>query len=174
MKTLSNIVLLSVRGAALVVLWTAGGCAACLGGDAEGVLFITGQVVDATTNEPLVPTRIVGTIRQEGVQTGREAALLDDRPNLPVRVDDTGDFLLVFVTDLAPVCASSFGPRVPPPDVPRPDQIELTVTIEGCEQTVVINISDETVLDPTAPDDVLEFRNPILVPPCEEDGETSP
>jgi len=172
MNTLSYMGL-SFTGAVLIAGWAAGGCAFCLG-DTRGELFVTGQLIDATTNAPFAPARIIGTIRRKGEQTGREAAILDDRPNLPIRVDDIGDFLLIFSTDLVPVCGPVFGPRYPPPVFPRPDQIELVVTLEGCEQTVVIDINEATVVDPTAPDDVLEFRNPISVPPCEGESNVQP
>lgn len=49
---------------------------------------------------------------------------------------------------------------------PRPDRIVIIVVRGGCEQRFMIDINADTVVDPTAPDDVLELKEPILVPPC--------
>ena len=51
---------------------------------------------------------------------------------------------------------------------PRPDQVEIIVVRDGCESSFLIDINEETVVDLDFPDDVIELKDPILVPPCEE------
>ena len=53
---------------------------------------------------------------------------------------------------------------------PRPDQVEISVVRDECTQTFVIDINDETaVVDEEDPYNVvLELKDPILVPPCQE------
>lgn len=45
----------------------------------------------------------------------------------------------------------------------------IIVAADACEQCSEVFVNADTVVDPTAPDDVLELRNPIFVPPCPEE-----
>ncbi len=56
----------------------------------------------------------------------------------------------------------------PPYEFPRPDRVEIIVVRDGCEQAFLIDINEDTVVDMDFPDDVIELKDPILVPPCEE------
>ncbi|MCH7885335.1 MAG: hypothetical protein IIC01_08805 [Planctomycetes bacterium] len=62
----------------------------------------------------------------------------------------------------------ALGPRIPPPVLARPDQIEVTVVRDGCESSFLIDVNEDTIVDLDFPDDVIELTDPILVPPCEE------
>ena len=53
-------------------------------------------------------------------------------------------------------------------EFPRPDQVEIIVVRDGCEQTFLIEINEDTVVNLDFPDDVLELKDPILVGPCVE------
>jgi len=52
------------------------------------------------------------------------------------------------------------------PEIPRPDQVEVIVVRDGCEQRFLIDINADTVVDLSFSDDVIELKDQILVPPC--------
>jgi hypothetical protein len=54
------------------------------------------------------------------------------------------------------------------PSFPPPDEIVVTVVRQACTQQFTIGINEDTVVDVDFPDDVIELKDPILVPPCEE------
>jgi hypothetical protein len=53
-------------------------------------------------------------------------------------------------------------------DFPRPDETEVIVVRGNCEYSFFIELNEDTVVDPTFPENEIELRDPILVPPCEE------
>ncbi len=59
------------------------------------------------------------------------------------------------------------------PAFPAPDEILVIVQREACEQQFTIEINEDTVVDLGFPDNVIELKDPILVPPCgaEESGQ---
>jgi hypothetical protein len=52
-------------------------------------------------------------------------------------------------------------------EIVTPDQIRVTVGRVGCQYQTFIDINADTVVDPNFPDNVIELKDPILVPPCE-------
>lgn len=59
------------------------------------------------------------------------------------------------------------GQRTPPLiGFPPPDQVEVIVLRGACEERFMIDINEDTVVDIEFPDDVIELKEPILVPPC--------
>jgi len=65
----------------------------------------------------------------------------------------------------------------PPPPYRTPDRIEITVLRDTCETTYSIDVNDDTVDDlgttdqdeGAASNHTIELKEPILVPPCEEE-----
>jgi len=73
-----------------------------------------------------------------------------------------------------PFCATPFGPRLPAPVFPEPDQFEIIVFRDDCEQSFFIDVNDETVVV-FPPDEnfgfpTFELREPLLVDPCVPDA----
>jgi len=49
-----------------------------------------------------------------------------------------------------------------------PDQTGVVVSRLGCRTEILIDLTEDTVVDLSFPDGVIELKDPILVPPCEE------
>ena len=49
---------------------------------------------------------------------------------------------------------------------PIPDQVEITVVLSSCERVFLIEVNEDTLVDPTFPMMEGELRESILVPPC--------
>ena len=56
--------------------------------------------------------------------------------------------------------------KPPVEEFPRPDRVEVIVVREDCEFSFLIDINEDTVVDMTFPEDVIELKDPILVPAC--------
>ena len=132
----------------------------CIFGDVSGTLLVRGCVIDMDTLEPLPEVAVGGRTFTGEVEIDFSPALtvFGDRNNRAPDAD--GTFEVFFATDL--------GPYREPPEFPRPDQVEIIVVRDGCEQTFPIEINEDTVVDMDFPDDVIELKEPILVPGCEE------
>jgi len=145
------------------------GCLECLiFADPIDHRSLRGIVLDADAFEGLSGAAVGGRTFTNGEVTAVTSALkLDGTPNVQLTGED-GAFGVGFVVGGAPACQTPLGPRLPPPEFPRPDQIEVTVARDGCEQTFLIDVNEDTVVDLDFPDDVIELKDPILVPPCEE------
>ncbi|MEK6677124.1 MAG: hypothetical protein AABZ47_15905 [Planctomycetota bacterium] len=66
-----------------------------------------------------------------------------------------GDFIFSF-SDMRGVCDP----------YPIPDQVEITVVLSSCERVFLIEVNEDTLVDPTFPMMEGELRESILVPPC--------
>ena len=129
--------------------------------DVAAVLFVRGRVLDTETLEGLSNASVGGRAFTNGEETDYVAPFIfDGSPTFPPPAED-GTFGVEFSTPLMPC-------QDPPPEFPRPDQVEVIVVRDGCEQQFMIDISDDTVVDMDFPDDVIELKDPILVPPCED------
>jgi hypothetical protein len=124
-------------------------------------VWLRGKLIDAETGEPVAGAALGGRSFTQGEETDFRGVLTTfGDPRLPSSTEE-GDFLMEFGGFLVPC-----GP--PPPQFVRPDRIELIVVRDGCEQTFMIEINEDTVVDPSFQDDVTELIEPILVDPCEE------
>ena len=74
--------------------------------------------------------------------------------------DEDGTFKITF-TRLSESCQDVFTEFL------QPDRIEIIVARGDCQYTFSIDINEDTVVDMAFPDDTLELKDPILVPPCE-------
>ena len=120
---------------------------------------MSGQLLDEATLSPVADAAIGGRSFTVGVETDYTPPFtsLGDLNGPPSGVD--GGFETEFWTGIVP-CD-------PPPEFPRPDEVELIVARDECVFVFTIEINEETVVDMTFPDDVIELIEPILVPACE-------
>ncbi|MEK6675829.1 MAG: hypothetical protein AABZ47_09265 [Planctomycetota bacterium] len=143
----------------LVAAWLIG-LSGCIHGHCRGFLYVEGVLLDGSTGEPIVGAFLGGTTFTESVETdSHPPVIFDGGPGQPPS-DARGRFRSEFATSL--------GGCDPPPEFPMPDQVEIVVVRDGCEQRFMflIDINEETVVDLSAPDDILQLREPILVPAC--------
>jgi hypothetical protein len=118
--------------------------------------------VDAESGAAVAGAILGGRSFTEGAETDQVPPLIfNGTPNLPLSEAD-GSFVLSFGTSIVP-CN-------PAPNFPRPDQLEIIILRDGCEQRLVIEINDDTgrFIDGEFSDYALELTDPILVPPCEQ------
>ena len=135
------------------------GCYACAHGSA--VLYVRGQLLDAETLQGISDAALGGRAFTNGEETDWVPALIfDGSPNLPPPEAD-GTFQVEF-TRSPHSCMDVVT------EFPRPDQVEIIVVRDGCEQTFLIEINEDSVVDMSFPDDVLELKEPILVEACAE------
>ncbi len=134
------------------------GCYGC--SDCFPFLSLRGKLLNADAETPVTDAAVGGKTFTGGQVTDSVNPLTSRGiPAFPPPGDD-GSFELRFVTGVLTPC--------PPPEFPRPDQVEVIVLGGGCEQRFMIDINAETVIDLDFPDGVLELKDPILVPPCDE------
>jgi hypothetical protein len=134
----------------------------CLFGDAYGTLFVIGRLrTPETDSPPAGGTVSVRTFTASSETARAEAVVFGEQPTpgLPAPRKE-GEFV-------APLSTADLGPACRPPTFPRPDRVEVIIVRDGCEQSFFIDINADTVVDLTFPDDIIELKNPILVPPCE-------
>ena len=114
--------------------------------------------MDESSGAPIAGAFLGGTAFTGGVETDSyPPVIFDGGPNGPPS-DAQGRFRIEFGIIL--------GGCNPPPVFPMPDQVEIVVVRDGCEQRFMIDINEETVVDLSAPDDILQLREPIRVPAC--------
>ncbi|MFQ5414444.1 MAG: hypothetical protein ACE5E6_08300, partial [Phycisphaerae bacterium] len=162
-RTVRRILLITVGSSCVV----AASCVACLfKGRFIDYVIIKGQVVDADSLAPLPGAFIGARPFVNGEPIGFVSGSASQR-SLPVLVTGPdGSFALTLTTGAREECATPLGPTLPPPEFPPPDQVEVTVGLVGCQDTFLIDVNADTVVDLTFPDMVLELIDPILVPPC--------
>ncbi len=134
---------------------------------------VRGTVIDAETLDALVDVAVSGATVTNGETTGSGGA----RVGVPVEIEPDGSFeLTIFSPDSGSVCGSILDSSIivsdTTPDFPSPDEILVIVGRDACEQRIVIEMTEETVVDLTFPDGMIELIDPILVPPCQESTET--
>lgn len=132
--------------------------------------IIRARVTDAASGVGLTGASLGGLLFTAGDATsfrdplgphGEDELLL---PNSQGRFD-----LTFFAPELGEMCGlPPFDRTIYDPEFPPPDQIELIVIRDGCEQRFMIDVNEDTVVDMTFPDDIIELKDPILVPPCVE------
>ena len=128
-------------------------------GDCMSLLFVRGTLLEETTGAPIARAPVGGRAFASDKELDFTVPVTTfGGPNGPPSGED-GSFLLAFSTPLMGCPSAPF---------PRPDQVEIIVVRDGCESSFLIDINEDTVVDLSFPDDVIELKGPILVPPCEE------
>jgi hypothetical protein len=156
-----------------LMLWTVGvslvvsritGCTAYCDRESSDVI-VRGKVVDAETLEGLTRANVDVRTVTNGEETGSR--------NVRIRLEDgappaaeAGSFDAEIGYRQGRVEICPWAPPPPIPEFPRPDRLEVIVLRSYCRFEFVIGINEDTVVDMTFPDDVIELRDPILVPAC--------
>ena len=123
-------------------------------------LCVQGKILDSQTLEGATDTVVGGRTFTDGEQTDfYPPRIYDDSPTSRVP-DEDGTFKITF-TRLSESCQDVFTEFL------QPDRIEIIVARGDCQYTFSIDINEDTVVDMAFPDDTLELKDPILVPPCE-------
>ena len=125
-------------------------------------VVVRGVLLDAETMEPLAGAAIAGATFTTGQEITRNFA--SDRQHISTADGSFENVHLLPRGICFPILTVPVGPR----GYPVPDQIEIIVVRDGCTQSFVIEINDETVIDPTFPNDIIELAEPILVRACEQ------
>ncbi len=127
-------------------------------GSCSPYLYMRLELLDAETETPVTDAAVGGKTFTEGELTASVNPLTSGGiPTFPPPADNGSCELLFSEGSLTPC---------PPPEFTRPDQVEVVVLGRGCVQTFVIDINEQTVVDMDFPDDVIELKDPILVPSC--------
>lgn len=137
--------------------------AACTapGHDCGGSIRVLGTIADSETGVPIANAPVgVALFLQGETILAVEPLNSMEQPYAPS--DENGGFLIFASLGLVPCRLTGF---------PRPDQVEIIVVRDDCEQRVMIEISENTaqfVEVEFSGKVVLELKNLILVPPCEQ------
>jgi hypothetical protein len=151
---------LLICGCLTVLGYSLTGCLLSFG-DCGISLTVSGRLLDSDTSQPIQGAALGGRTITDGMTTdgGLPSFTPDGEPRIASGVD--GAFMMLFVEALGPC-----GPRLR--EFTRPDQVEIIVLRDGCEQRSMIEVNEDTVVDLSFPNRTLELKDPILVPPCEE------
>ena len=131
----------------------------CIHGHCVSFLFVRGTLLDRNEGTGLSGAPVGGRAFADGEELDFSSPTTRSGDSNEPPSGEDGGFLLEFSTPLM---------GCPPTPFPRPDQVEIIVVRDGCESSFLIDINEETVVDLDFPDDVIELKDPILVPPCEE------
>ena len=136
-----------------------GGCFLIHGDFPLCPLRITGALQDLETGEPLNDVTVLIRTITAGSDTGG-GSTVDENGNTVPLPGPVGPFDIL--------ATETENKRCPPNKYVPPDELEFTVLRDGCEVVFRVPVNAETVVDTDTSDGVLEFREPISVPPCEE------
>jgi hypothetical protein len=153
--------LVAIQAAAAIL--GSGAMGACLSpcGSLRATRALRAVVLDSATLRGLTEAAVTVVTITEGVETGA-GSTITARGETPPAPDGSLQ-LTLYSSDLGGNCGNP--PKVP--FFPPPDQVEVTVVRGACEEQFLIDINADTIVDLKFPDDVIELKDPILVPPCE-------
>jgi len=136
--------------------------AGCVCVDYALTFTVRGRLLDGATQEPLASVGFGGRLLRSG------EALLEESFEFASSNDD-GSFSMTWLEGLygtyTPYGIGEFLVRDRQP-IP-PDQVELLVRLADCEQRILLEVDEDTVVDFSFPGGVAEFKDPVLVPACE-------
>jgi hypothetical protein len=160
--TLAGVVLLAMQ---------ASGCVPGVCGDVFYAYYIVGEVRDAETGEVLGGLPVGVIIVADGEVVAQRAVDTDDAATTA----NNGTFDQRVSYSFGRCTIPVPGLSLPPPPDLTPDEVRVVVRRDGCQTTFAFEVTEQAFVDPTASDDMLELREPILLPPCEmDDADTAP
>jgi|GEM_PF-2140599 len=140
------------------------GCTAC--GPFVETFVVHGKVVASETGVGLdgvpIDVRPMSDGEFIGFTTGPVPGHL-----LPPETENDGSFELIISNGERFRSARCPAPRPGTLESLLPDQIRVGVSHDGCQSQVLIDLNEDTVVDLSFPDNVIELKDPILVPPCD-------
>lgn len=134
---------------------------------------VRGLILSADTDEPRAGEFISIALLRDGEVVGRSTTSPASRgvaarsPLLLVTGTD-GSFAIVMGSDERAGCLAGLLDTPTAKDPVIPDQVRIVILGNVCEQAFLIDLTEDTVVDISFPDRVIELIDPILVPPCEE------
>ncbi len=150
------------------VISLVGGCSffGLLRGDCFPQLTVSGRLVDADTLLPVANATMGALARANGETLASEPPLRGSGTTVFPPSNAQGEFAVRLTRGSLTAC--------PAPPFPAPDQIDIVVVRNGCETTFTIDVNENTVVDLSFPNDTLELKDPIPVPPCEVGNDITP
>lgn len=145
------------------VLFQVTGCYPC--GHIGYPISVMGTLVDSETQEAVGNVPVGGRVLLMDTVLDNKLAVTRSGDPVGPQSSEAGEFRLDFVI-IDSWCIVS-GPD-PDAEFLTPDRLEVFVVRDECEMTIVVDINADTVVDLSGPDDVLQLREPIAVPPCDE------
>ncbi len=158
----------SIRAIGVAAVLSVGGLIAVVGCEdlrsCGSGLLVRGILLDDETGTAITDAAIAGQVFTQGERTDYRAGRLPSSSSVaPPLPSEDGSFELVFNTGSQYPC-----PLLGPRPFPRPDQVEVILIREACIQRFMIDVNEDTIVDLTFPEDIIEIKDPILVPPCVE------
>ncbi len=156
---------LSVYGAGLVssvLVCELSGLHGCCR-DVASEVSVVGTVLDVEASAGLTEVAIGGRLFLNQEVIAEIPAFFEGEPIFPPAED--GTFQISF-GEIGAVCPELFFPEIDPPLVPFPDLIEIVVVHNDCQQSFMIEVNTDTIVDINDPMRRLELRDPIFVEPC--------
>ena len=134
-----------------------------------GLLTISvhGRLLDSDSGSSIVGAVVGGRISSEGEWIDGRAPYTTGGEIQGAVSSGEGEFDLGFSTPFTGCVLGRIDPNAPR-HFPDPDRVELIINRNGCEQRITVDVNEDTVVDLSFPDDTLELKDPILLPPCED------
>lgn len=137
---------------------------------------VRGKVLSADTGEPRAGVFISVRLLREGEVVGyasgtesvTESRSVGSKTPVAIVTNADGSFAIVMRNRERAGCLAGLVDTPTAEDPAIPDQVRVTIAVDGCQQVFIVDLIEETVLDISFSDDVIELKDPILVPPCEE------
>jgi hypothetical protein len=122
------------------------------------------KLLDSESQEPIANATITAFTFTLGEVTGDGVTTIENQPS----TENAGTVMITLRSEKLGGCGFPPFIRDHLPEYPDPDQVEIIVLRDGCEQRFMIEVNQDTVVDLSFPNRMLELKDPILVPPCEE------
>lgn len=141
------------------------GCVPSPCGDKFYLFHIVGEVRDVQTGDPLSDASVGVQLLANGQVVARRVAEAGDA--VVTGADGTFDQRVSYSVGNCNLTLPGVSPT-PLPDL-APDEVEVIVNRDGCETVFTFDVNNDNFVDATASEQVLQLRDPILVPACIDD-----
>lgn len=147
-----------------------GGCT-CVGPFVK-TFVIRGTVVASDTGDALGNVPISVQLLTDGEVIGYASGIASGRTRsktpAAIVTDPDGSFAITMRSDERVDCFQEVSSDPATNEIVRPDQTLVVVSLQACQQQLFIDLNEDTVLDITFPDNTIQLKDPILLPPCPE------
>jgi len=155
----------------VVCLCLAGCELICIAAPYFTTFTVRGLVLFTDTEEPAAERLISLKLLKEGETVGRSNFPVPTSvaAKLPVAISTNpdGSFAIVMRNDKVACSSLIFDTPTAVKNPVVPDQMQIRLSIDGCLEEFLIDLTEDTVVDITFPENIIELKDPILVAPCE-------